>query len=185
MQDHFIYPIYTSILALIAVILVPRQEIKRLARYGIFFGAVAEFFFIEFIGLIGMGEYLNFKYFGAFGVPFFPPIAWTVYFIMFFYLLPKRKPWIYLFPAIASCYSVFFSNILQALGIFKWNYGNPILPFILVYAPWHFVMTWIYLKIEGKKAQEKKTGKYRVIPVPAMKKDTQRRKFHFTRPRKI
>jgi len=157
-QQHFIYPIYTSILVLITVILVPRQEIKRLAMYGIFFGAVTDIFFIKFIGLIGMGEYLNFKYFGAFGIPFFPPIAWTAYFITFLYLLPRKKPWIYLFPAIASCYSTYFSNILQSLGILKWNYGNPILPFILIYAPWHIGVTWAFIKIFGLETkQDQKT----------------------------
>jgi len=171
MQQHFIYPIYTSVLTIMMVILVPRREIKRLVMYGILFGAVADVFFIQLIGLIGMGEYLNFKYFGAFGIPFFPPIAWTAYFIMFLYFLPRNKPWIYIFPIIASCYSVYFSNILQALGIMKWNYGNPILPLILVYAPWHFGVTWAYLKIHGAEVKHQKIRKYHVIPVPAMKKE--------------
>jgi len=70
------------------------------------------------------------------------------------YLLPKKRPWSYLFPAVASGYSIYFSNILQALGILKWNYGNPILPLLIVYIPWHFAVTWAYFKITDD-AQEK------------------------------
>jgi len=179
MPEHFIYPIYTSILALIAVTLVPRQELKRLALPGILFGAVADIFYIKLIGLIKMGEYINYKYFGAFGIPFFPPVAWTVYFIMFLYLLPREKPWVYIFPAIASCYSIYFSNILQALGIFKWNYGNPILPLILIYATWHFGVTWVYLRIFCPEAKQSKLRKYRLVPVPSMKIDVKNRKILF------
>lgn len=181
MQDHFIYPIYTSILAIVAVILVPRKEIKRLAMYGIFFGAVADIFFILMLSLMGMGKYINFKYFGAFGIPFFPPVAWTAYFILFLYLLPRNKPWSYLFPAVASCYSIFFANILQELGIFKWYYGNPILPFILVYAPWHFGVTWAYFKISEQEEKQNKISKYWFIPVPAMKKEASDRKLRYNR----
>jgi hypothetical protein len=146
MQTHFIYPIYTSILIVLLFVLVPRKEIRRLAFYGVLFGAVADVFFIILIGIIDLGKYLNFKYFGAFGIPFFPPVAWTAYFILYMYILPKAKPWKYLYPIVASCYSVFFSNVLQALDIIKWNYGNPILPWLFIYAPWHIGVTWAYFK---------------------------------------
>lgn len=175
MPKYLIYPIYTSILALITFALIPRKEIRRLAMYGIFFGGIADVFFIELLGITGMGEYINYKYFGAFGIPFFPPIAWTAYFIMFLYMLPKNKPWNYLFPIIASGYSVYFSNILQALGILKWNYGNPLLPWIIIYAPWHFGVTWAYFRITGLVAENKKILKYHIVPAPAMKKELKRK----------
>ncbi|MGI6686402.1 MAG: hypothetical protein ACOX47_13205 [Bacillota bacterium] len=181
MQEHFIYPIYTSILAIITVVLVPRKDIKRLAMFGIFFGAVAYIFFLQFISLIGMGKFINFKYFNAFGIPFFPTIAWSIYYILYLYMLPKNKPWSYLFPVVASCYSVFFSNLLQELGIFRWNYGNPILPLILVYGPWHFGATWAYFKIIAQEEKQNKIPKPRFIPLPARKKELSKRKLRYIR----
>lgn len=51
MPEHFIYPIYTTILSLLAFALVPRKELRRLAIYGIFFGAVADIIWIKFLGI--------------------------------------------------------------------------------------------------------------------------------------
>jgi len=183
MLNHFIYPIYTSILALLTFAIVPRKEIRRLAIYGIVFGAVADIFFIELLGIMGMGKYINFKYFGAFGISFFPPIAWTAYFILYLYILPKNKPWKYLFPVIASCYSIYFSNILQAMDIFKWNYGNPVLPLLIIYAPWHFGVTWAYLRITNETFIKKKI-RNTIIPAPAMKQKHIERKIRFLKPKK-
>lgn len=184
MPKQFIYPIYTSIIAFITFALVPRKEIRRLAMYGIFFGAVTDVFFILLVGIIGMGKYINYKYFGAFGIPLFPPIAWTAYFILYLYILPKNKPWNYLFPAIASGYSVFLSNILQAMGILKWNYGNPLLPLLIIYAPWHYAVTWAYFRLTGEVVKNKEVRKYTFVPAPVMKKE-QQRKVRLIKPKKL
>lgn len=168
MPKHLIYPLYTGMMAILTFALVPRGEIRRLALYGIIYGAVADVFFILLVGVLRLGEYINYKHFGAFGLPFFPPIAWTFYFIMFLYILPANKPWNYLFPAIASGYAIYFSNILQNLGIFKWHYGNPFLPWLIVYAPWHFLTAWTYARIIDRAA----TGKARdLFPAPVSQRE--------------
>jgi hypothetical protein len=145
-----IYTIYTGILAIILSVAVPRIKIKKLAIYGIIFGAVADIFWILLIGVLGVARYINYGPFGFLGLPFFPPIAWTIYFIIYFYFLPRKNFWPYVFAFIAAIYSIVFSNVLNNLGIFKWTISNVWVPFF-IYVIWHVGVTWIFLKLKKSK----------------------------------
>ncbi|WP_174520469.1 hypothetical protein [Desulfolucanica intricata] len=169
MPNYFIYPIYTIALALIAITIIPKKEIHRLAIYGIFSGAVMDIFAILIVRFIGNGGYINYGPFGFLGIPFFPPIAWTIFFIMYLYILPKHKIFPYIFTVVAAGYSVFFSNILINLGIFKWNYSSIILPFIL-YASWFTTVTWVYFRLTENMIEEKNV-KYRVLKINTVKNE--------------
>ena len=154
---YLIYAIYTGTLALLTFILVPRKEIRRLGVYAVFFGAVTDVFnILLFTKVLGIGGYINFQPFGAFGIPFFPPIAWTAYFIIYLYMLPKETPWKYLFPAVAAGYSTFFSHVLQSMGIFKWSFGGPVFHSVIFFT-WHYTVWWAYFRISGEK---------KAIPLP-------------------
>ncbi|MBZ4687899.1 MAG: hypothetical protein PWQ96_1095 [Clostridia bacterium] len=146
MPKYYIYLIYTGLLALILILVVPRKEIRRLAFWGILFGAVVDAFaIILFTHLLDVGGYLNYGPLALLGMPFLPLIAWTVYYIIYFYFLPKQPPWNYIFTVTAASYSVIFSNVLSNLGIFEWNYGKIFIPF-LIYISWNSLATWAYLK---------------------------------------
>lgn len=143
MPPYFIYIIYTSALASIAFVLVPRKKIRQLSIYGMLLGAFFDIVAIFVFRFLGIGEYTNIGPLGLLYVPFFPPIAWTIYFIIYFYLLPKNKPWIYFYIIMAAGYSTMFSNVLQNLGILKWYYGSIIIPFF-IYLIWYSLATWVY-----------------------------------------
>ncbi|WP_407307013.1 hypothetical protein [Desulfosporosinus sp. SB140] len=147
MPTYFIYPIYTICMFIITYLLVPRQAIRYLLRYSIVFGFLTDMMMvILFTKIIGLGGYINFGPFCFKGIPFFPLIAWTIYYVLYLYLLPREKPWIYIFPIAAAFFSVLFSNVLQNLGIFVWNWGTLIIP-LAIYLIWHTAVTWAYLKI--------------------------------------
>lgn len=149
---HFIYPIYTAILAIIMFAVVPREDIKALSIYALMFGAIANIVLIIVAGnLLKWGGHINYGPFGMFGVSFFPPIAWTAFFIMYLYILPHQKPWYYLFTISSAIYSTFFANVLIKLGIFETNIGNLIIPFF-IYLSWHSLVTWLYLSYFRKKS---------------------------------
>lgn len=142
--EFYIYPIYTAILALALVTLVPREEIRRLSIYGIVLCAVTDVALIGVISnLLKVGGHINHGPFGALKIAFFPPIAWGIWFILFFYFLPEDLPWvvIYVFAAVGT--SVLFSNVLSNLKIFAWNYGRIFVPF-LIYGSWFFLAAWAY-----------------------------------------
>ncbi|KLU62454.1 hypothetical protein CEB3_c11880 [Peptococcaceae bacterium CEB3] len=140
---YLVYPAYTGVLLIATFALVPRQDIRRLLRYAVLFGAVGDLISILLAQLIGMGGYTHYGPFAFLGIPFFPLIAWSSYFVIYLYLLPPGKTWSYIFPVISALYSVLFSNVLHNLGIFQWNLGTLLAPFIL-YLVWHGAVTWIY-----------------------------------------
>lgn len=187
MPKHFIYPIYTGTLVLLTFILVPRKEIRRLAIYAIVLGGVFDVLAIVlFTKVLGMGGYINFNPFGAFGIPLFPPIAWTAFFIMFLYILPRKKPWKYIFPIVAGTYSLYFSYILQALGIFKWNYGSPVIHLLIVYLPWECSVAWVYLRLTNVTSSKRLIPKLHfTVPAPAKKKVHLIKKVRLVKPRKL
>lgn len=132
------------------VILIPRRYYRRLAWYGIFSGAVYDVFWILLLKVIGAGGYQNYGPFGFLGIPFFPPIAWTIFFMMYLYLLPPKAWSRYLLAVIAAAYSVFFSNILENLRIFEWRFGRVLFPLVL-YLTWFGSVTYIYSRIKKRR----------------------------------
>lgn len=186
MPKEFIYPIYMSALALLTFILVPRKEIRRLAIYAIVFGGAVDVFALTFFSkILGMAEFLNFKPFGAFGLPFFVPISWVAYFTLFMYFMPQNKPWKYIYPVITSCLSLFFAYVLQALGIFRWNY-SPILLLLLVYLPWQCGVAWFYLRsLEGATNKQGMPKRYLTVPIPTRKHEYKDKKIRFVKPKKL
>ncbi len=148
MKLYFIYPIYTAILGIILISIVPRKDIKRLAFYGIALGGVMDtlaIFLVTF--LLNLGSYINYGPFGFKGFTFFPPIAWSIWFIMFFYILPDNKFLKHFFIVTAASYAVLFSNILVNLGIMKWNKSEIIVPFI-IYIVWFYTVVWIKKRVD-------------------------------------
>ncbi len=155
MPLYFIYPIYTAFLMLIVLAVVPRKQIKKLALYGITLGAVPDLIILILLDLIDVGGYINFGPFGFMGIPFFPLLAWVVFFILFFYFLPKERLWSYIYVFLAAGYSTMFSNVLENLGIFQWNYGGLVVPYI-IYLSWFSFATWYFLNyIRNTNVKEK------------------------------
>ena len=154
MPKYFIYPIYTLVLFLIVLAVVPRKKIQTFSFYAIFFGAIVEIALIFLLTkVIGVGGYKNFGPFGFLGVPFFPPIAWVAFFILFLYFLPKKRPWNYIYIFAAAGYGVLFSNVLKNLGIFSWNMGEIVIPYIL-YLSWFSFFAWAYYKLTNNLQQQ-------------------------------
>lgn len=151
MQTFWIYPIYTAILGIILISIVPRAEIKKIAIHSIVLGGIGDFLIlIIFKYLLNIGIYINFLPFGTSGMAFFPPIAWTIWFIMYFYFLPDRKILKYIYIATAAAYSTFFANVLVNLNIIKWDYERIFIPFF-IYLTWFSTITWIKAqKIQNK-----------------------------------
>jgi hypothetical protein len=146
MSLYYVYPLYTSTLAIVLYLLVPQRFIRSLLIYGIIFGATIDFVTIIIVTLVlGFGGYVNYGPFGFMSIPFFPLFAWSCYFILYLYFLPP-KPFVYIYPIIAAAYSTLFSNVLQNIGIFKWNYGRILIPFT-IYVIWHLTVTCVYIRI--------------------------------------
>lgn len=142
MSTYSVYIIYTATLALITAVLVPRAHIRRLAMLGILVGGLADIGLIIVMRTLRIAEYINYGPFGFLGIPLFPSIAWTLYFIVYYYLLRGSRPVIYVYTAAAGLYSVLFSNVLVNLGIL--HLAHRIIVPMLLYPTWHAIATYVY-----------------------------------------
>ncbi|MGI6037748.1 MAG: hypothetical protein ACOYD6_05925 [Limnochordia bacterium] len=141
MAQHYVYCVYTGLLALLLLAVVPRRAIRSLAIFGVLCGGVVDATLILLMGSLQVVEYINYGPFGYGPLPFFPLIAWTV----FFYFLPRRTPWIYIYIIVSAAYCVLFANVLVNLDILRFYRGRLLVPF-LIYLPWLSLATWFYLK---------------------------------------
>lgn len=152
MPKYFIPLIYTGIFAIILVVAVPKQDIRRLAIYGIIFGAVVDVFTITLGNITGLYGYINYGPFGFMGIPFFPPISWTIFFMLYFYFLPEQRPLLYVYVASAIFYSILFANLIMNLGIFTLSHRW--LPSLIVFSIWIPAVTWGFYKLAKKNAKK-------------------------------
>ncbi|UWG95783.1 hypothetical protein LPY66_12755 [Dehalobacter sp. DCM] len=142
----FIPFIYAILFAIIMIAVVPRAEIRRLSIYGILFGAVADVIVVVFGVLTGSFSYINYEELGLFGLHFFAPISWALFFIIYFYFLPKLRIYQYIYTFSAVFYSMMFCQMISKLGVLKLTHGiiDSIIPFVI----WIPLATWGFLKIE-------------------------------------
>ncbi len=141
--EYYTYPVYTLVIALGLIALVPRKDIKRLAIYGIIFGGVSDIIVIAVAKIFSIGSHVNFGPFGMFDLSFFPPLAWSIWFIMYLYFLPNNRILQTVYILAAAGYAMFFSNVLLNYNVLEWHKGRIFVPFLL-YLVWFTLATWIY-----------------------------------------
>ncbi|MDX9872609.1 MAG: hypothetical protein RBT41_09345 [Clostridia bacterium] len=145
MPIRYIPFIYAFVFAAILVAAVPKNEIRRLSIYGIIFGAVFDIVLVGVAVATKSFSYVNYGPFGLFGIHFMAPISWAIFFILYFYFLPSKKGYIYLYIVSAIFYSMMFCQMIAKLGVLKLSHGliDSIVPFVL----WFPLATWGYLKL--------------------------------------
>lgn len=75
MQTFLIYPLYTDLLAITAILLVPIQEIRKLLIYGLIFGALIDAILIF---VCFLANYINYGPFGFMDIPFLGIFHWNL-----------------------------------------------------------------------------------------------------------
>lgn len=147
MPKYFIYPIDTIIFSIILIATVPRKEIRRLSIYGIIFGGIMDVL-VHFFGYItGLFSWINYGPFGFIGVHIFANVSWSIYFILYYYFLPKQKPLNYIFVGAGIFFSLLYYNLIIDLGIFT-SYGRIILP-LFGFSFWYVIATWGFYKLNS------------------------------------
>lgn len=137
--------VYTAVFAIIVAVLVPRQEIRRLSIYGIIFGGVFDAIVVGIASLLGEFKYINYEPFGMMGIHFLAPVSWTLFYIIYFYHLPTKKVYIYIYTTMGIFYSMLFCQIITKLGVLSLAHG--IIDSIIPFVPWYIIATWGYLKL--------------------------------------
>ncbi len=144
MPTYFIPAIYTGILALILVISVPRTEIRRLSIYGIIFGSIIDVSTLILGYFTGTFAYINYGPFGTLNIHFFAPLSWAIFFILYFYFLPKQKILMLIYAVSGVVASYFFDNMIVSLGILR---RSGILSTLILFPIWFSIATWGFYKL--------------------------------------
>jgi len=171
MAITFIPFIYTAILALICIVLVPRNKIRRLAIYGIIFGAAFDVVLLLLTNSFGEIGYFNYGPFGLLGIHFISPIAWAIFFIMYFYFLPNIKLYQYIYITVGILASIAFAHTITQLGILYLTHGT--IDAIFTFLIWYPAATWGYAQllhyVEGQQPEEQRARSFMPHPQPARK----------------
>jgi hypothetical protein len=141
---YFLHLIKLAIFLLALVVLVPRTEIRRLAVYGLIFGSMYDVIGLTIGHLTNLFRWINFGPFGYGYLPLDSPICWCAFYIMYFYLLPKHKLLVYIFPVSGIVMSMIYSRVLVNLEMFI---EPSFLPRLANFTLWFSYATWGYFKL--------------------------------------
>lgn len=147
MPKYYIYPIYITIFALILFATVPKKEIQRLSIYGIIFGGIMDVLMLIFGNVTGLYGWINYGPFGFMGIPIISNISWSIFFILYFYFLPTKKPLNYIYASVGILFSILYTNMLIDLGVFK-SHNRILLP-LIAFVGWFSTATWGYYKLNS------------------------------------
>ncbi|MDO0822401.1 hypothetical protein [Desulfosporosinus nitroreducens] len=147
MPKYFIYLIYTTIFALILIATVPKKEIQRLAIYGIIFGGIMDVLMLIFGIVTGLYGWINYGPLGFMGIPLFSNVSWAIFFILYFYFLPSKKPLVYLYASVGIMFAILYANLVIDLGIFK-SYSRILLP-LISFIGWFSIATLGFYKLNN------------------------------------
>lgn len=141
-----IFFLKTLLLGIASVLAIPRQVYKKFLLYGFVFGGVGEIISVIILEpVLHLIQYTNMGRFSMLGIiSFWTPIAWMFAFMLFFYYLPARKVFLYLYIAFFSIYAYFVGLFLQNFGLFDYvgdyKYFAP-----FVFVLWFSVSARFYL----------------------------------------
>lgn len=152
MPTYFVYIIYTGLLAVILISLVPKKDILNLAIYGIIFGAIFDICSILFGLVSGLFHYVSYDPLGFSGIPFLPPIAWSIYYIMHFYFLPSSKIQKYVYVITTVFYQLLFANVLINFKILE--VSNRIIIPLVLFSIWSPAATCWFLRLKRDSAAD-------------------------------
>ncbi|EGW37224.1 hypothetical protein [Desulfosporosinus sp. OT] len=144
------YLIFAVVTGLVTFIIIPRNLYKKFFLYGLLFGGIGDSVLASIFHFMGLLNYKNLGLTSIFGIfSFWTPVAWTFYFMIFFYFLPVRKyflvPYILIF--VALNYSV--GMVMSQSGLYElvggYKYVQP-----FVFLIWCSLSAWVFHKGEHR-----------------------------------
>lgn len=143
-----IYFFYKALLFGVATLVtIPREVYKKYLIWGFILGGVGELAMVTiFERLLHLIKYKNMGFFNVFGlVSFWTPLAWMFTFMLFFYFLPVRRIFFYLYLLGFAFFAHMVGLVLQNLGLFEYI-GTYIYYAPLVFFLWFSLAAFTYLR---------------------------------------
>ena len=109
---------------------------------------------LVFGNITGLFGWINYGPLGFKGLTLFSSISWAIFFILYFYFLPSKKPLNYLFAIVGIVFSIIYTNLVINLGVFK-SYSRILLP-LISFSAWFSITTWGFYKLNNFIESEEK-----------------------------
>lgn len=132
-----------------AIILIPKEKYRKFLVYGLIFGGIGDILLILIVGrLLGGFQYRNLGVFNILNVTsFWSPLAWMFVKMFFFYGLPLRKHFFYLYILAFGFFGYCVGLVLENFGLFHYSgIYRYLAPFVLT--GWFYLAAWLYMKLE-------------------------------------
>jgi hypothetical protein len=140
---------YKAILfAVTTFVMIPKQYYKKFFIYGFIYGGILDIVIIFILEAFGLIEYKNMGVFNIFDkFSFWTPIAWLFVFMLYFYLLPEKKKYLYPYFLGFTFFGIMVGQVLKNFGLYDikpiYKYFQPLIIF-----SWFALSAWIYIKGE-------------------------------------
>ncbi|AGL03416.1 hypothetical protein [Desulfoscipio gibsoniae] len=131
-----------------AYAIIPRPEFKKYLIYGFIFGAIGDIIVLLITGpVLNLYKYFHLGPFGIWGIfTFWTPISWMFAFMLFFYFLPVRIPFLLPYVAGFSMFGYMVGLVLQGLGMYEYI-GNYIYFAPVTFLIWFSIAAFSYIRI--------------------------------------
>lgn len=144
------YLIFAVVTGLATFVIIPRNLYKKFFLYGLLFGGIGDSVLASIFHFMGLLNYKGMGVTSIFGIfSFWTPIAWTFYFMIYFYFLPVRKfflvPYIIIFVGLNYAVGMVMaqSGLYELAEIYK--YIQPV-----IYLIWCSISAWVFHKGEHR-----------------------------------
>ena len=131
---EFYYPLCAVFIFVLALVLVPKDQLKPLFWYGLVWGFLAGYIFAWIFGTgLKLFEYQFAEPFKVFGVCLWLSFAWIPAIMIYLYYLPSSELW-YAFPLyllIFALASASLDEVFHGSGLLKYHFWNPFFRFIV------------------------------------------------------
>lgn len=152
LEPSYIYLLFALSVGLAAYLVIPKEQLKKFFIYGLILGGILDTIIVILFGKVfSFFQYKNMEVFNILDIySFWTPITWTFVLMMFLYLLPSKK--IFLYPYVLSFgflnYSV--GLVMQNFGLFEYiGWYKYVAP--LTFIGWYSISVWAFCKSEKLK----------------------------------
>lgn len=144
MDKSYIYLIFAIAAAAAFFIIVPKAQYKRHLLYGLIFGGIADVISLVTLAPLQQIRFSNMGHFGLFGMfPVWVPVTWMFAFGVFFYLMPRRLPFLIPYLCAFTALSYVVGLVMESYGLFEYI-GAQRYWAVPIFFVWYSVAAWVY-----------------------------------------
>ncbi len=172
------YPSFLSMVFILTVIFIPRNEYKQYLIYGLLVGGLGDVIVVGLLAnILHVMWFKNLGIFNVYGQMALSPPSWTLAVMLFLYFMPSRRSFLYPYVATWAASSVAYAVVVKNAGLYDflpWMYP---IPMYFSFLGWWSFAAWLFIKTSplvnnnglSEDSQDTKYNpvRFKLIPQPA------------------